>query len=112
MRPPLFHIDFSLSLLVDDVFPNVVMAKGCTLHCDCNNLIRSYNKLLNQLCDRHQMIRNLLEIRKSLPLLTTSEFLMLLSKWNEEVKDYMKLTENQCQTFKDNHIKWSLKFGV
>ena len=107
-----FILDFTSASLVGDVFPKVVTAKGRKLHCQSERLIRNYNKVLNQLCDRHQMFKKLLDIRKSSPLLTTAEFLLLMNKWNKEFEDYMKSAENQCNSVKDDHIEWSPKVGV
>ena len=107
-----FILDFTSASLLGDVFPKIVTAKGRKLHCQSERLIRNYNKVLNQLCDRHQIFKKLLDIRKLSPLLTTSEFLLLVSKWDKEFEDYMRSAENQCNSFKDDCIEWSPKAGV
>jgi len=47
-----------------------------------------------------------------LHLLTTSEFRLLMNKWDNEFEDYMRSTKNQCNSFKDDRIEWSPKVGV
>ena len=58
------------------------------------------------------MFKKLVDIQNSSPVLTASEFLLLMNKWDKEFEDYMKLAESQCQTFKHNRIKWSPKVRV
>ena len=35
-----------------------------------------------------------------------------MNKRDKDLKDYMMLAENQCQTFKDGHIEWIPKIRV
>ena len=58
-----FILDFTLTLLIWDVSPNVATPKGRKLHCGAAQLIMTYKKVLNQLCNCHQLFKKLLNIR-------------------------------------------------
>ena len=94
------------ALLNIDVFPSVDTSKTRKLHCRLDRLIMNYSKVMNQVCDRHQMLMKLLDIQESSPLLIESEFMLLVNKSDKEFEDNMKLAKNQCHTFMDSRIKW------
>jgi len=70
-----FVLDFQSTSVIGDVFPRVVPAAGRKLtenerHRD------AYRKCLNQLCDRHQMFRKLLDIWRDSDSLSDSQWLL------------------------------------
>ena len=95
-----FILDVIVCLLTWDVFPNMVTAKSRKLYCGSYPLVIDCKKVLNQLCNRHMIFKKLLDIQESLPLLTSSKFMLLEKTWDKELKDYMKSADNQYQTFK------------
>lgn len=50
-----FILDFTSSSVFGGVFPRVVPARACKLHCDSERICNNYNGVPRQLADRHHM---------------------------------------------------------
>ena len=44
--------------------------------------------------------------------MSPAEFQLKLNRWDDELTDYMRRSENKCHKFKQNHIEWSPEVGV
>ena len=105
-----FVLDFHSESVVGDVFPRVVPAAGRKLT-EQESHRAAYRKCLNQLCDRHQMFRKLLDIRRDSDQLSDSQWLLRMNKWDRELEQFMRSAENNCRKFKQCHIEWSPEVG-
>ena len=75
-------------------------------------LVNNYNKVLDQLCERNNMYKRITTIYNNADLLSTSDFLLLMNKWDSELTDHMLAAENQCNQFKNCNIEWSPEVGI
>ena len=99
-----FILDFTPASLIGEKFPNIMPARSRKLHCESERLINNYTKVLDQLCDRHNMYRRITSLYKNADSLSTSDFLLLINKWDDELTDHMKCAENKCNKYKHCHI--------
>jgi hypothetical protein len=58
------------------------------------------------------MAKKLLQIRQSSDILSDSDFILLMNKWDKEFEHYMKAAEKRCRSFHQSHIAWSPKVGI
>ncbi len=61
---------------------------------------------------RHKMYKNLASLTKLSPLVSAAEFQTQLNRWDDELRDYMRASEDQIRKFKMNHTEWSPRVGV
>ena len=54
-----FFLDFTSDSIIGTFFPKIAKPSSRKLHCESSRLVRNYNKVLNQLADRHQLFRKL-----------------------------------------------------
>ena len=99
-----FVIDFCTKSMLGSVFPRVCPPAARKLHCDCERIRQNYCDVLNELTDRHQMFQKLNEITSLADAMSSSEFLLLMNKWDDELRDYMLAAEDQCHRYCMNQI--------
>ena len=102
-----FIMDFCSVSVLGSVFPRIVPPAARKLHCDSERIRRNYCAVLNQLCDRHQMFKKLNELNRLSDVLPVAEFQTLMNRWDNELTEYMKASENRCHKFKMGHIDYS-----
>ena len=61
-----FFLDFTSDSIIGTVFPKIAKPSSRKLHCESYRIVRNYNKVLNQLADRHQLFRKLNTLRKNM----------------------------------------------
>ena len=89
-----FILDFTSASLIGENFPNVMPARSRKLHCEPERLINNYTKVLDQLCDRNNMYRQITSLYKNADSLSNADFPLLIKKWDNELTDHMKCAEN------------------
>ena len=107
-----FILDFCSASVIGGVHPNVIPRTPQKLNCYCIRMRTSYNKTLNELADRHQMFQRIDQLIKLPSVMSPAEFQLKLNRWDDELTDYMRRSENKCHKFKQNHIEWSPEVGV
>ena len=107
-----FILDFSSASVIGDIHPDVITSAPRKIRCNCIQMRTSYNKTLNELADRNQMFLRIDQLTKLSYVMSLAEFQLKLNKWDDELTDYMRSSENNCHKFKQNHIEWSPEVGV
>ena len=107
-----FILDFTSQSVLGKVLPRVLPPHARKLNCFCKRIRDNYNSLLDQLCDRHAMYKKMNELTNLADLLSPAEFQIKMNRWDEEMTDYMRASEDKCHKFKQDHTAWSPKYGV
>ena len=76
---------------------------GWKLNCYCKRKRDTYNLVLDELVDQHEMYRKLNKLTKLADLISPAEFQIKNNKWDDELIDYMRAVEDKCHKFKQNH---------
>ena len=53
------------------------------------------------------MFRKLNELNRLADVLPVADFQVMMNRWDNELTDYMKASENRCHKFKMGHINYS-----
>jgi len=107
-----FILDFTTASVLGTSFPRVLPHQGRKLNCYCERIRDNYNKVLDQLADRHEMYRKMNDLTRLADLISAAEFQTKINRWDDELTDYMKAAEERCHKYKQNHVEWSPEFGV
>ena len=107
-----FVLDFTSKSVLGTSFPRVLPHSGRKLNCYCERIRDTYNMVLDELADRHEMYRKLDDLTQLADLISPTEFQIKINKWDDELTDYMQDVEDKCHKFKQNHVDWSPKYGV
>ena len=93
-------------------FLNIVKPPVRKLNCDSEQIRDNYNTVLNKITDRHKIFAKLNGIMQIGESITPAAFQLLLNRWNDELTEHMKASENRCHKFKQNHIDFSPEVGM
>jgi len=107
-----FVLDFTTASILGTSFPRVLPRQGRKLNCHCERIRDSYNKVLDQLADRHGMYRKLNDLTKIADVISASEFQVKMNRWDDELTEYMRSAEDKCHKFKQDHVSWSPEYGI
>ena len=99
-------LDLHTKSLVGSTCPRVVPPPGRILRASVHAYKTRYNKVLEQLIDRHRMFDKLAAIM-GIPDVAVEEYDERMNKWDKELKEFMIAAENKCRTFKQGHMEWS-----
>lgn len=105
-------MDFTNAYVLGTSFPRVLPHQGRKLNSHYKRIRDNYNKVLDQLADRHGMYRKLNELTNLADLVSAAEFQTKINRWDYELTDYMRSPEDKCHKFKQNHVDWSSEYGV
>jgi hypothetical protein len=91
-----FLIDLSSQSLIGDAFPRVLPAAACLLNCDSDCIQSKYNRVLNQLANRHLLFHKLLQLGRDLDSLSKVQFLVRINTIDKELEEFMKASKKEC----------------
>jgi hypothetical protein len=107
-----FLLDFTLSSIFGDVLPKVIPASRRLLNCASDKIRCGYNRVLNQLVNRHLIFQKLLRIEQVSARVSINQIQLRMDRVDLELEQFMKLSETECHKYKRNNIEWSPKVGV
>jgi hypothetical protein len=84
----------------------VVSPPGRILRADVHTYKFKYNKVLEQLVDRHRMFEKLTDIM-GIPDIALDKYEVRMNKWDDELKDFMLPAKKKCRTYTGDQIEWS-----
>lgn len=88
-------LDFDTKSLVGSTCPRVVPPPGRILRASVHAYKSRYNKVLEQLVDKHRMFEKLSAIM-GIPDIAIKEYDEKMNKWDKELKEFMIAAEKQC----------------
>ena len=107
-----FLLDFTLSSILGDVLPKVILASRRLLNCASDKIRCGYNRVLNQLVNRHLIFQKLLRIEQDSARVSINQIQLCMDRVDLELEQFMKLSEIECHKYKRNNIEWSPEVGV
>ena len=102
-----FLLDICLRSILTNLSPGVVSPPERILRADSHAYKPKYTKVPEQVVDRHRMLKTLPDIM-GIPDVALDEYEVGMNKWDDELKDFMRLTEKKYRVYKDDQIEWSL----
>ena len=79
---------------------------------DSDRIFTTYNKVLNQLTDRHNMFDKMNDLNKIATVLSPAEFQLQMNRWDNELCDYMRSAEDKCHKFKNCWLEYSPESNI
>ncbi len=80
-----FIIDFSSSSVIGTRFQNIVRCAARRLHCKSTQLVQTYNRKLDLLCNQHKMYERIYFIYSHVEYLSDKDFAYLMNDWDSEL---------------------------
>ncbi len=91
-----FILDIDFRSLLGDVFPRVILMSCHLLNCTSDRIKISYISVLNQLSNRHLLLKKLLLIDKESDSLSPISIHLWMTKVDLELEHFMKSAECNC----------------
>ena len=91
--------------MLGNLNPRDVAAPGRIL-IDVHAYKSKYNKVLEQLVDRHRMFENLSDIM-GIPDAALDKYELQMNMLDDKLDDFMLSDEKKCRAFKNDNIEWS-----
>lgn len=98
-------LDLDTRFLVGSSSPRTVPPPGRILRASVHAYKTRYNKIFEQLVDKHRMSEKL-SVIMGLPVTATDEYDERMNKWDKELEGFMIAAEKKCRTYKQSHIEW------
>jgi hypothetical protein len=100
-----FILDIDSRSLLGDVFPRVILMSRRLLNCASDWIKISYISVLNQLSNRHLLLKKLLLIDKESDSLSPASIHLWMNKVILEQEHFMKSAECDCNKYKRDNIE-------
>ena len=101
-----FIIDIYYHFIWGDSNPRVVSSSGRILRSYAYAYKSKYNKVLQQLVDKHRIFEKLPDIM-GIPDILVGRYYIRMNKRDKEFKEFMLASKNKCRTWKNDQIELS-----
>jgi hypothetical protein len=107
-----FLLNFRSSSILGDVLPKVIPASRRLLNWASDKIRFGYNRVLNQLVNRHLIFHKLLRIEQDSACVSLAQIQLCMDRVDLELEQFMRSSEIECHKYKRNNIEWSPEVGV
>ncbi len=100
-----FIIEFSSLSVIRMRFQNIVRCAARWFHCKSTQLVQTYNRKLDLLCNRHKMYDRIYFIYSHVEYISDKGFACLMNNWDLKLTQYKLHLKSNCTEFKSCDIE-------